>query len=377
LFNILVLETLKFMDESVGQSAMKVVMTTPYYPPHIGGVEVHAKNLARGLKKRGHDVEVVTSIGEDEEVRVKTVKSIQIPYSPIPLRFPDVSGDVYHSHVPSPFFARGLMKKGCKPHVVTYHNDVVVPEKVDGRKIPEFVARWIERKNLELIKPVLDSAEVVIATTRSYAETSPVLKDYMHKIEIVPNAVYVGDFQPGVDAGERDPIVLYVGRLVEYKGLPVLIRAMKDVQSKVECRLVVVGDGEDRKRFEELARKLGVKAEFKGKVPDKEVREWMRKSRVLVLPSRSRLEAFGIVLLEAMASGTPVIASGIPGVADVAREGGLTFESEEELSHHIAEVLTNDELATNLGRKGRNAVEQKYDWSIVLDKIEKIYSDLI
>jgi glycosyltransferase involved in cell wall biosynthesis len=269
------------------------------------------------------------------------------------------------------------MKKGCKQHIITYHNDVVVPERVDGIKIPKFVAKWIERKNEELIKPVLDSAEVIIATTRSYAETSPILKDYMHKIEIVPNAVYVRDFQPGIDAGEREPIVLYVGRLVEYKGLPVLIRAMKNVQSKIESRLVVVGDGEDRKRFEELARKLGVKAEFKGRLPDKEVKEWMRKSRVLVLPSRSRLEAFGIVLLEAMASKTPVIASDIPGVADVAREGGLTFETEEDLSRHIIELLTNNEFATSLGSKGRNAVEQKYDWEIVIDKIEKIYSDLV
>ena len=147
---------------------MKVVMTTPYYPPHIGGVEIHTKNLARGLKERGHDVEVVTSVGEDDAVKVRVVKSINIPYSPIPIRFPHVSGDVYHSHVPSPFFARRLMKR--RPHVITYHNDVVVPERVDGWKIPGFVARFVERKNVELIKPVLDSAEVIIATTKSYSE---------------------------------------------------------------------------------------------------------------------------------------------------------------------------------------------------------------
>jgi glycosyltransferase involved in cell wall biosynthesis len=138
-----------------------------------------------------------------------------------------------------------------------------------------------------------------------------------------------------------------------------------------------VGDGEDRKRFEELAKKLGVNTEFKGRLPDEGVKEWMRRARVLVLPSKSRLEAFGIVLLEAMASKTPVIASRIPGVAEVAEEGGLTFDGEEELSHKLIDVLTNDGLATRLGNKGRKAVEQKYDWGMVLDKIERIYGDLL
>jgi glycosyltransferase involved in cell wall biosynthesis len=349
---------------------MKIIITTPYYPPHIGGIEVHAKNLARGIKRKGHEVEVITSIGKDSEVIVREVPSIHIPYSPIPIFFPEVSGEIYHSHVPSPFFARRIAKK--HPHIVTYHNDVIVPERVDGRRIPNFIARWIEKKNAELIKPVLDSAELIIATTKSYAKTSPVLGRYMEKIEIVPNGVNVEAFQAR-DAGDRGAIVLYVGRLVEYKGLPVLLKAMKDVQSRIESTLVVIGEGEDRKRFENAAKKLKVKAEFKGRLPDEEVKKWVQKARTLVLPSKSRLEAFGIVLLEAMACKTPVIASRIPGVADIASEGGLTFEDENELAYQITEVLTNDSFATKLGRKGRSAVERKYTWDVVTNKIEKIY----
>ena len=209
---------------------MKVVLTSPYYPPHIGGVQIHTRNIARGMVERGYEVEVVTSTGWDDQVKVTTVPCLRIPYSPIPLTFPDINGEVYHSHIPSPFFARFLLKRKYQPHIVTYHNDVVVPDRVDGTPIPRFVSRLIEKKNDELVRPILDTAEVIIATTRSYAETSPILSDYLDNVEIIPNAIRVKEFLPGQDAGERDRIVLYVGRLVEYKGLPILIRAMEHIQ---------------------------------------------------------------------------------------------------------------------------------------------------
>lgn len=348
---------------------MKVLLTSPYYPPHIGGVEIHTMNLARGLAERGYDVEVITSEGNDKYVKVTAIPSLPVPYSPIPLRFPDIDGDIYHSHVPSPFFAQGVNSKNCRPHVVTYHNDVFVPSRVDGKPIPSHLSKLIEKENIRVVKPVLDNARVIIATTESYAQRSSVLKNYLHKVEIIPNAVWTKDFVPGIDAGERERIVLYAGRLVEYKGLHVLIRAMKNINA----RLVVLGDGEDRKNFERLARALGVNAEFKGKVSHDEKKEWMRRARVLVLPAISRLEAFGIVMLEAMACKTPVIASKIPGVEEIARNGGLVFENEQDLSSIILVLLENEDLASKLGRRGRWIVKKKYDWDLVLDRTEKLY----
>ncbi|MFO7966106.1 MAG: glycosyltransferase family 4 protein [Archaeoglobaceae archaeon] len=348
---------------------MKVLLTSPYYPPHIGGVEFHTMNLARGLAKRGYDIEVITSEGFDNYVKVTTTPTIPFPYSPIPLKFPQFSGDIYHSHVPSPFFAQWVNSKDCKPHVVTYHNDVFVPPKVDGKPIPRHLSRLIEKENLRTVKPVLDNARVIVATTESYAQKSPVLKDYLHKVEVIPNGVWNDDFRAGIDAGEREQIVLYAGRLVEYKGLHILIRAMKNI----DARLVVLGDGEDRKDFERVAKLFGVNAEFKGRVSSNEKKEWLRKARVLVLPSISRLEAFGIVMLESMACKTPVIASRIPGVEEVARKGGLTFKDEEDLSSTISTLLENDALASKLGRRGRWIVKKKYDWELILDRTEKLY----
>lgn len=351
--------------------SMKIALTTPYYPPHIGGIEVHVKTLAEKLKGKGYEVEVISSTGRDGEIHLRRIPSIPIPYSPIPIFFPDVEADVYHSHIPAPFFARRIKNK---PHIITYHNEVVIPEKVGGIRIPRFFADRIEKMNEKLVTPVLDRAEIIIATTKSYAESSPMLRDYMNKVEIVPNGVDPERFNSGSDAGKRGAIVLYVGRLVEYKGLHILIKAMSAVQDVVESVLVVIGDGEDRKTFEFLAKQLAVNIEFKGRVADDEVVAWMKKARVLVLPSQSILESFGIVLLEAMACKTPVIASKLPGVMEVAREGGLIFEDETDLAEKLIELLTNETLTTSLGLKGRCAVEEKYSWDVIVrDRIEKIY----
>lgn len=352
---------------------MKVVYTTPYYPPHIGGIEVHVKYLASFLSKN-HEVKVISSTGVGEEV--VRVRCLNLPYSPIPLSFPRLEADVYHSHIPSPFFARMIREEKLSPHVITYHNDVVVPKVVDGYRIPPSLGRFTERFNTRITLPLLESCDVVVATTSSYALTSPVLSQFMDKLEIIPNAVDTKVFYPGKK--EREPIVLYVGRLIEYKGVDILLRAMQEVKQKLkDSRLVIVGDGEDRERLETLSRKLGVVAEFKGKLPESEVSRWIRKARVLVLPSFSRLEAFGIVLIEAMASATPVIGSSIPGVRDVAMEGGLVFSGVDDLAEKIFSVMTDDRLAGKLSRRGLKAVNEKYSWEVVSKRVENLYYTLV
>lgn len=349
---------------------MKITQITPYYPPHIGGVEIHVKELSERLSQR-HQVKVVSSCGNDDDVTVITVPSINFPYSPIPLTFPKLEADVYHSHVPSPTFA--FRARDRHPHIVTYHNDVVLPSKVNGLPIPSFAAASIEWVNEKLVKPVLERAELIIATTGSYAETSTVLEKYLHKVEVVPNAVDVSLFQP---VEEKEPYIIYVGRLVEYKGLGMLIEAMKDVQVNEDLELVVVGDGEDRKRFEAMAGKLRIKARFTGRAGLEELRNLISHAEILVLPSFTRLEAFGIVLLEAMACKTPVLAYDTPGVSEVAKNGGFVFSSTSELVQLILELHANEKLRRVLGEKGRKAVEEKYSWDVVMDRIEALYGEI-
>jgi glycosyltransferase involved in cell wall biosynthesis len=349
---------------------MKILQISPYFPPHVGGVEFHVKGLSEGLLKRGYDVEVASSCGCGG-MKITRVPSINFLYSPISLRFPKSSADIYHSHVPSPTFA--FRMRSAQPHVVTYHNDVVVPPTVNGLEVHRAFRHSLEWMNDKLVAPVLEEAEIIIATTRSYAETSKILSSHMHKVEIVPNAIEPSLYHP---ARNREAYVIYVGRVVEYKGIATLLEAMREVQKREDLKLLVVGDGYDRRRLEERARVKGVNAWLLGRVERGRLIDLLSRAEMLVLPTANRLEAFGIVLLEAMACETPVLAFDTPGVSEVAREGGMIFSDVSELTSRIEELHRDAALRKILGKKGRRAVKEKYSWSRVLDRIEAIYSDL-
>jgi glycosyltransferase involved in cell wall biosynthesis len=249
----------------------------------------------------------------------------------------------------------------------------MVPGKLNGYSLPGWGCSSLEWLDRKIVKPILDEAKIIIATTKSYAMTSPVLRNYSHKIRIVPNAVNVSCYPLG---RQKKSYVLYVGRLLVYKGIESLLLAMSKVQEEANLELILVGDGYDRIRLEEMAARLGVKAKFTGRLEHSKLIDFISRAEMLVLPASNRLEAFGIVLLEAMACETPVLAFDTPGVNEVASEGGRVFSSTAGLARTILELHENKALRTNLGRRGRNAVEMKYSWKRVLDRIESIYSEV-
>jgi len=349
---------------------MKIIQISPYFPPHVGGVEYHVKELADGLVGRGHQVSVASSCGRWTGEMV-TIPSIDIFYSPIPIKLPNLEADIYHSHIPSPLFA--FMLRGSSPHIVTYHNDVVVPGMVNGHNMPRPFGAAIERISELVVRPVLEEAKIVIATTKSYALTSPVLKNYIHKLKIVPNAVNVSLY-PRV--AKKENYVLYAGRMLSYKGVESLLFAMSEVQKSADLDLLLIGDGYDRSRLEEIATKLHVRAKFTGRLERSMFIDTISRAEMLVLPTQNRLEAFGIVLLEAMACETPVLAFNTPGVSEVAENGGMVYSSTEELIELILELHENEPRRAYLGLKGRMAVEENYSWKRVLDCMESVYREV-
>lgn len=349
---------------------MKVIQISPYFPPHLGGVEYHVKGLSDGLAKRGYNVSVASSCGKSS-FEFTRIPSIDLYYAPFPLKLPRIEADVFHSHVPSPVFAFFFRKSA--PHVVTYHNDIEIPGKINGLCLPRPFRSKLEQLNEKLIKPVLDEAKIIVATTRSYAETSTVLKNYLHKVRIVPNAVDLSAYPTGMT---KEKYVVFVGRMLEYKGIGLLLNAMKEVQKKEALKLVLVGDGYDRQILEAKAARMGIDAVFAGRASRSRLIDILSRAEMLVLPSTSRLEAFGIVLLEAMACETPVLAFNTPGVNEIAREGGMVFSSTSELAEMIIELHHNEPLRRSLGKRGRWAVEEKYSWNRVLDKVELVYREV-
>ncbi|MGZ4941261.1 MAG: glycosyltransferase family 4 protein, partial [Halobacteriota archaeon] len=313
--------------------------------------------------------------------------ALDLPYVPymwrLGRRLSAFKADVVHSHYPPPFMSYGAIKGLPRlPHVLTYHCDLELPDKLASLKIPSVAKKSIKHVNTKLyLSSIVNSVQQIIATTESYAKSSQVLCDYPYTV--IPNGIGLEAFDSvGREVcGERETKrVLFVGRLSAVKGVDYLIKAAQLVLAQHEdATFVIVGRGEEEERLKALAKDLGDRIKFCGHVSRQTLLRLYRTSTVLVLPSFTRLEAFGVVLLEAMASETPVIASRIPGVVDVTGDGGMLVRPRDqlELANAILKVLDDPKTARAMGKNGRRRVQQNYDWKIVSRKIVDVYNDAL
>ncbi|MFW6305393.1 MAG: glycosyltransferase family 4 protein, partial [Candidatus Saliniplasma sp.] len=176
-------------------------------------------------------------------------------------------------------------------------------------------------------------------------------------------------------------VVMYVGWLVYHKGLEYLVRSAKYLDD--DTRHLIVGTGDFKPELERIVKDEGLedKVIFAGRVSNEDLPYYYGATDVFVLPSVSRLEAFGIVTLEAMASEVPVVVSDIPGVREVITEGrnGLVAEpmNPQDIAGKIRLILENPEVAKRMGKKGRERVLENFTWDIVAENIEKVYEELL
>ncbi len=198
----------------------------------------------------------------------------------------------------------------------------------------------------------------------------------------------------GVDTGvfqtdpsvRREPIVLFVGRLVEKKGCEYLIRAMSKVQAVIpEAKLVVIGDGPLRPTLEQLARKTLRRYQFLGVQPAENIRTWMNRSRVFSVPSITAAsgdaEGFGIVVAEAQAMGLPVVSfstGGIPEAVADCSTGFLVAERNwEEVASCILHLLTNEVLWQQFSQQGQRRVQTSFNLQKQTEVLEEIYKQVL
>jgi len=374
---------------------MNVALAAPYFHPHIGGVESHVMALAKELIKKGHRATVFTSRHDPNldlrenvdgiDVRRIPMRAMlfQTPMTPRLVReIQKEDWDVIHSHSPPPLTAYYAAKASrlCKtPLVHTHHCDPELPSTM-GR-----VVTWVYQRTL--LASTLRRASRIIVYTESYAATS--LAIWKYPTVCVPTGLDIDRFGPQADGNairerhrlEDRKVVLFVGRLTEHKGIQTLIEAAPLLPE--DTAFVLVGPGEFPRAWTRLMRQLGVEDRFLkvGKVPESELPAYYSACDLLVLPSVSRLEAFGLVLVEAMASGKPVVASDIPGVRDVLKDGVTGFLAEpfsaKDLAEKLNAILSNDELAAEMGRRARIHAREHYCWKVIGDIIERVYKDVI
>ncbi len=371
---------------------MHILQVTPYFYPHFGGVESHVMGLSEGLINLGHDVEVVTSRYSrmPETEKIKGIKVTRLPQwinlynTPVVTAIQEFvrrsHADVVHVHSPPPFterFAAKGAKDSQKPLVVTHHCDLELKGFLGNMAVNLYQSF--------LGKYPLRVADRVISTTNSYATTSRSLWDI--DVDVVPNAVDIdrfnpqnkGDFIRDKFVEEDEPLALFVGRLVPHKGIGILIRALEYLQNG---KLLIIGDGPYLNWLKQLTKKLNIEERvvFVGPISDYWLPAYYAATDVVVLPSTSRLEAFGIVGLEAMASGKPLVLSDIPGVRDViSSDEGFIVEplDPEAIAHALEKIWDYPENAKQMGLKGRERVVSMFSWEKVSKDVEKIFKEII
>jgi len=386
---------------------MKICMLTWEFPPRVvGGIARHCSGLARALARDGHEVHVVTldfpgspAYEETEGVKVyRTVTELGHPNFLtwvllfnhfLEKRMADISGqvefDVLHVHDWLTAFAGISFKHHIKkPMVLTVHSTEI------GRAQGLHNADSFSIDGIEWWSAY--EARKVIVTSHSMKRE---ICDHFHlpwdKVGVIPNAIDVTEYNASVDRGAvrarfgvgwGEKLVLCVGRLVPQKGVGYFIRAIPMIAQRYpEAKFIIVGEGWWRDHLEGVAQSTGQrwKILFTGFVSDADLVALMTSADVLVVPSI--YEPFGIVALEGMATGVPVVASHVGGLAEVIehdRTGIFVYpRSPESIAWGVDRVLSNPDHARWLTQNAREILHKTYSWEAIAMRTVEVYKEVV
>jgi len=284
------------------------------------------------------------------------------------------AADIVHIHLPNPGAVMAYLASGHRGQLVlTEHGEVV------GRRL-------LKAAFQPFLNSALRRAAAVIATSPNYLPHSSVLSAVPHKCRVIPNGIKVEHFarvSPARTAPLRarypGPMFLAIGRLVGFKGFEYLIRAV----ARVPGSLVIIGEGPLGDQLRELSHTCGAagRVHFPGGVPNDEVIPYLHAADVFVLPSIENRESFGIVQLEAMACGKPVIntnlASGVP-FASLHGVTGLTVPPADvdALADAMQTLASDPELRSRFGAAGQNRVRSEFTVERMAQRTVELYHEV-
>jgi rhamnosyl/mannosyltransferase len=361
---------------------LRVLHFGKFYPPHRGGMETVVASLCRGLAAKGLDCRVIAADDGSgarsfsaDGVRIRrlrsfgTVNSLPIcPGAVCALR--GIEADVVNLHHPNPLADISCLLSNANARiVVTYHSDIIRQ-------------RRLSRLHSPLLRQTLRRADAIVATSAQYAASSPVLKEFRRKVRVIPlgySPPSAASTHAAFDGARREPQYLFIGRLVPYKGIPVLLQALQMVPG----RLWIVGTGPLKAALEGLPARAALdgRIEFLGDVSEEEKLCRLSECDALVLPSTSRAEAFGIVLLEAMAMSRPVVVSDLPtGVRMLVEDGvnGYRFPPGDAaaLAASLQRLASDPARARQMGDEGRRRFLERWTMDRMVNAYVQLYDAL-
>ena len=391
-------------------SPMKVAFVTFEYPPFVqGGAGVVAEKLTKGLARLGHKVHVIAPriAGSEEHEITDSVFVHRINFVNKPLlsapsywinlrkRFRAIekeidSFDIVHGSNVSDF---SLTKKITKaPRVLTTHH---LARSVLNTTRPTYFNRI---KNLGgeigivpyIEKVCINRADKIIAVSNyTKKELTSIYNVPGEKIEVIYNGMEQKSFDFNEEEKKeiRDKFgihkrstVMFVGRVEERKGLSLLLQAFKQVLTQIDAHLIVVGSG-DQKRYKQLACSLGImnRVIFTGYVDELSLRKLYSICDVFV--SSSRLEGFGLTIMEAMSAGKPVVATKVGGIPEIVNSGenGILVEVDDldGLANGICTYLRDEKLAKDVGKRNAKYIRERFSWEKSAKKMERVYRQLV
>ena len=360
------------------------------YWPTLGGMETITRQLAEGAVSKGYEVKVLAFGGAFSRERLNDVEVIRVPtlftFGRAPVShlfrrtFLDLvrAADIIHFHYPNPLAELSWLtvpknERKKKLSICTYQSDPLKPELL----LPLY---------LGLTKRFLKNCSYIVASSEQYRRSSPVLSQFGNRVRVIPlgvetdwgNDITESSREAALDmfSGLPSPRILFSGRFVYYKGLEYLLRAMESVRG-VSC--VLVGDGPRRDALEKMVRDLGLaeRVLFTGHLDDGLYSAVYENVDIFVLPSVFRTEAFGLVALEAMSSGMPIITTELGTATSVYNLDGKTGYvikplDIKELADRISTLAFDPELRNKMGTAARNHVRDNYS----AEKMSRQYLDL-
>ena len=374
-----------------------------FWPPVPGGIEKHIHLLAYQQARRGHSVTVLVTNPtafpyslqtqvEERHVsptgRVRIIRAGRLftlastPISPAQAWWQRrLTADVVHLHFPYPpgEVANDLWGRG-RVTVLTYHSDVIRQQR-------------ILRVYRRLLHRILRRVHVLIATSDAYVRSSPILSAHRDRVRVIPLGIDLAPYRQ-IEAAQVQawrqqytaphpewPVVLFVGRLRYYKGVDVLLRAVVHLP---QVWVWIAGRGPLEDTWRRLARSLGLeeRVRFLGDVEEARLPALYAAADVFVLPATSRAEAWGVVLVEAMAAGLPVISTELgTGTSVVNRDGetGRVVPPGDVMALRAAlkELLFDPERRRIMGARARARAFREFDIVRVADRVLALYHELL
>ncbi|MBQ8905707.1 MAG: glycosyltransferase [Ruminococcus sp.] len=361
----------------------RILEVNKFYPPHIGGIETLIQMISEGLQSRSSlSVLVCRDQRGGKEITVQngirvhacgswgTYFSCPLSFSFFPAFFRQAKqADVIHFHTPFPLGDLACLLSRYQGRVViSWHSDVVKQKRLRALYLP-------------IMRRFLDRADAVIVATQGHIDSAPELIRIREKCHIIPYGICSADYlhaprTPYLTARAKDPAakkVFFAGRLVYYKGVDVLLEAFAKTDG---CELFLAGEGGLEQTLRERAEELAVsdRVHFLGRLPDTDLKSAFADCDLFVLPSVQNSEAFGIVQLEAMVYGKPVINTSLPtGVPCVSLDGqtGLTVPpgDADALRTAIQTLVNDDALRRTYGAAAKQRVLAEFERDKMLDRI--------